>query len=72
MYTVFENEMKWYANEKIPGQLDYNVADAMLSLVQKYNIKVRGHNVFWDNPQNMPFGRVIFHQHSYPQLHQEG
>ncbi|XP_075095315.1 endo-1,4-beta-xylanase 4-like [Nicotiana tabacum] len=54
MYTVFENEMKWYANEKIPGQLDYNVADAMLSLVQKYNIKVRGHNVFWDNPQNMP------------------
>ncbi|XP_070048677.1 endo-1,4-beta-xylanase 5-like [Nicotiana tomentosiformis] len=54
MCTVFENEMKWYANEKIPGQLDYNVADAMLSLVQKYNIKVRGHNVFWDNPQNMP------------------
>ncbi|OIT27796.1 hypothetical protein A4A49_20291 [Nicotiana attenuata] len=53
-YTVFENEMKWYANEKIPGQLNYNVADAMLSLVQKYNIKVRGHNVFWDNPQNMP------------------
>nr|XP_009783073.1 PREDICTED: uncharacterized protein LOC104231720 [Nicotiana sylvestris] len=53
-YTVFENEMKWYANEKIPGQLDYNVADAMLSLVQKYNVKVRGHNVFWDNPQNMP------------------
>ncbi|XP_016466981.1 endo-1,4-beta-xylanase 5-like [Nicotiana tabacum] len=53
-YTVFKNEMKWYANEKIPGQLDYNVADAMLSLVQKYIIKVRGHNVFWDNPQNIP------------------
>ncbi|PHT98257.1 hypothetical protein BC332_32849 [Capsicum chinense] len=53
-YTVFENEMKWYTNEKIQGQQDYNVADAMLRLVQKHNIQVRGHNVFWNNPQNMP------------------
>ncbi|KAL5224635.1 hypothetical protein ABZP36_011274 [Zizania latifolia] len=47
--TTFENEMKWYSTEWIQNHEDYSVPDAMLNLAQKYNIKVRGHNVFWDD-----------------------
>nr|CAB3499838.1 unnamed protein product [Digitaria exilis]CAB3502996.1 unnamed protein product [Digitaria exilis] len=47
--ATFENEMKWYSTEWNQNQEDYRVADAMLKLVQKYGIKVRGHNVFWDD-----------------------
>ncbi|KAG8088562.1 hypothetical protein GUJ93_ZPchr0010g10066 [Zizania palustris] len=49
--ATFENEMKWYSTEWTQNNEDYRVADAMLKLAQKYNIKVRGHNVFW-NDQN--------------------
>ncbi|EEC66792.1 hypothetical protein OsI_33191 [Oryza sativa Indica Group] len=47
--ATFENEMKWYSNEWAQNNEDYRVADAMLKLAQKYNIKIRGHNVFWDD-----------------------
>ncbi|KAM0892887.1 hypothetical protein ACQ4PT_025465 [Festuca glaucescens] len=49
-FTVasFENEMKWYYTEWKRDHEDYSVPDAMLRLAQKHNIKVRGHNVFWD------------------------
>ncbi|RLN40202.1 endo-1,4-beta-xylanase A-like [Panicum miliaceum] len=47
--ATFENEMKWYGTEWNQNQEDYRVPDAMLKLVQKYGIKVRGHNVFWDD-----------------------
>ena len=47
--ATFENEMKWYSTEWSQNQEDYRVPDAMLKLVQKYGIKVRGHNVFWDD-----------------------
>ncbi|XP_047057208.1 endo-1,4-beta-xylanase 5-like [Lolium rigidum] len=49
-FTVasFENEMKWYYTEWKRDHEDYTVPDAMLRLAQKHNIKVRGHNVFWD------------------------
>ncbi|KAJ1295908.1 hypothetical protein BS78_01G259400 [Paspalum vaginatum] len=47
--ATFENEMKWYSTEWTQNHEDYRVADAMLKLVQKYGIKVRGHNVFWDD-----------------------
>uniref|UniRef100_A0A0D9XIU4 GH10 domain-containing protein n=1 Tax=Leersia perrieri TaxID=77586 RepID=A0A0D9XIU4_9ORYZ len=49
--ATFENEMKWYSTEWTQNNEDYRVPDAMLKLAQKYNIKVRGHNVFW-NDQN--------------------
>ncbi|XP_062201535.1 endo-1,4-beta-xylanase 4-like [Phragmites australis] len=48
-YATFENEMKWYSTEWSQNQEDYRVSDAMLKLAQKYGIKVRGHNVFWDD-----------------------
>jgi hypothetical protein len=47
--ATFENEMKWYGTEWVQNQEDYRVPDAMLKLMQKYGVKVRGHNVFWDD-----------------------
>ncbi|XP_074572095.1 endo-1,4-beta-xylanase 5-like [Curcuma longa] len=49
--TTFENEMKWYATEIVPGKEDYSAADAMLAFTKRHGIAVRGHNVFWDDPQ---------------------
>ncbi|EER98066.1 hypothetical protein SORBI_3002G053800 [Sorghum bicolor] len=47
--ATFENEMKWYSTEWTQNHEDYGVADKMLSLMQRHGIKVRGHNVFWDD-----------------------
>ncbi|GJM84354.1 hypothetical protein PR202_ga00015 [Eleusine coracana subsp. coracana] len=47
--ATFENEMKWYSTEWNQNQEDYRVPDAMLKLAKKHGIKVRGHNVFWDD-----------------------
>ncbi|KAK9941867.1 hypothetical protein M0R45_007560 [Rubus argutus] len=49
--TTFWDEMKWYSTESIQGREDYSVADAMLQFTQQNNIAVRGHSVFWDDPQ---------------------
>ncbi|KAI3707965.1 hypothetical protein L2E82_36932 [Cichorium intybus] len=53
-YTTFENEMKWYTNERIQNQEDYSAADALLQLTKSNGISVRGHNVFWDDPKFQP------------------
>ncbi|XP_059647892.1 endo-1,4-beta-xylanase 5-like [Cornus florida] len=53
--TTFENEMKWYSTEKSWGKEDYSVPDAMLNFAQKHGISVRGHNVFWDDPNFQPW-----------------
>jgi GH35 family endo-1,4-beta-xylanase len=60
-HATFENEMKWYSTEWTQNQENYNVPDAMLKMAQKYGIKVRGHNVFWDDQSSqmkwvMPLG----------------
>lgn len=47
-YAVFENETKWYANERRPGQPDYAGPDAMLAWCQANGIPVRGHCIFWE------------------------
>jgi GH35 family endo-1,4-beta-xylanase len=49
--TVFENEMKWYANEPSPGQETYADADALLQFAKQHGIGVRGHTVLWEDPQ---------------------
>lgn len=55
-YTVFENEMKWYETEHFPGQVNYSVPDAMLDLVAgQHGVKVRGHNVFWEESERQPW-----------------
>jgi len=54
--ATFENEMKWYSTEYNEGQEGFEVADKMLELAEKHNIKVRGHNVFWDDQSHqMPW-----------------
>ncbi|XP_062209158.1 endo-1,4-beta-xylanase 5-like [Phragmites australis] len=52
--TTFENEMKWYSTEPVPGREDYSVPDAMLAFAKSNGIAVRGHNVFWDQPSQQP------------------
>ncbi|XP_059446333.1 endo-1,4-beta-xylanase 5-like [Corylus avellana] len=49
--TVFENEMKWYANEPSQGEEKYDDADALLQFAQQLGIDVRGHTVLWEDPQ---------------------
>lgn len=49
--TTFENEMKWYANEPVPGQENYMDADALLQFAKQHNIAVRGHTVLWEDPR---------------------
>ena len=53
-WAVFGNELKWYAlNEGTPGggAANYSVPDAMVELLLKQGVKVRGHNVFWNVPR---------------------
>lgn len=52
--TTFEDEMKWYSTEPSWGHEYYSVADAMLQFARKHNVAVRGHNVFWEDPQYTP------------------
>ncbi|KAL4581112.1 hypothetical protein LXL04_017321 [Taraxacum kok-saghyz] len=53
-YTTFENELKWYTNERVQNQEDYSSADALLQFAKSNGISVRGHNVFWDDPKFQP------------------
>ncbi|WCJ17982.1 Endo-1 4-beta-xylanase 4 [Euphorbia peplus] len=53
-YTTFTNEMKWYSTESRQGTENYTVADSMLIFTRKNGIKVRGHNILWDNPDRQP------------------
>ncbi|XP_068646486.1 endo-1,4-beta-xylanase 5-like [Aristolochia californica] len=52
--AVFENELKWYVTERKPGQLNYTLADEMLSFVRANQILARGHNIFWEDPRYTP------------------
>ncbi|RWW42009.1 hypothetical protein BHE74_00052470 [Ensete ventricosum] len=51
--TTFENEMKWYSNEREQGKEQYADADAMVAFAKQHGIAVRGHNVVWNDPQDV-------------------
>ncbi|XP_022942689.1 uncharacterized protein LOC111447648 [Cucurbita moschata] len=53
-YATFTNELKWYSNEKVQGQENYTIPDAMLQFARRNGIKVRGHNIFWADPIYQP------------------
>ncbi len=53
-WAAFENESKWYSNERVQGRDDYRDADAMLAWCQANNIPVRGHCVFWEPERWQP------------------
>ncbi|CAN4084762.1 unnamed protein product [Withania somnifera] len=48
--TVFENELKWYKTEPLPGKFNYTVVDQMMEFVRKNKLIARGHNMFWADP----------------------
>ncbi|CAK9162088.1 unnamed protein product [Ilex paraguariensis] len=52
--AVFENELKWYATEPKPGQINYTLADQMLEFIRANQIIARGHNIFWEDPKYTP------------------
>ncbi|XP_051146893.1 endo-1,4-beta-xylanase 5-like [Andrographis paniculata] len=52
--AVFENELKWYATEGKPGQVNYTIPDQMLAFVRRNQMVARGHNIFWENPRFNP------------------
>lgn len=47
-WAVFENESKWYSNQRVPDQDYYAVADAMAKWCRDNGIPVRGHCLFWE------------------------
>lgn len=53
-WAVFENELKWYSNERQPGREDYSRADAMAAWCQQNGIPVRGHCIFWEPERWQP------------------
>ncbi|KAK3035724.1 hypothetical protein RJ639_033426 [Escallonia herrerae] len=52
--TTFRNEMKWYSTETEQGHENYTIPDAMVKFAKQNDISVRGHNIFWDNPEFQP------------------
>lgn len=58
--TSLENEMKWYYTERVQGQENYTVADAMVAFAKQRRVSVRGHNILWDNPlNNLKWARAL-------------
>ncbi|XP_047341694.1 endo-1,4-beta-xylanase 1-like [Impatiens glandulifera] len=47
-WSVFGNELKWYWTEAQQGNLNYRDADELLKLCNSFNMKVRGHCIFWE------------------------
>lgn len=45
--VVDENSMKWYATEKTPGQITYDMADLKLQWAEANGLAMRGHCLFW-------------------------
>ncbi|KAL6963723.1 hypothetical protein U1Q18_034728 [Sarracenia purpurea var. burkii] len=52
--AVFENELKWYATEPKPGQVNYTISDRLLEFLRANQIVARGHNIFWEDPKYNP------------------
>ncbi|KDP44504.1 hypothetical protein JCGZ_16337 [Jatropha curcas] len=40
--------------ESVQGRENYAVADAMVKFAQVHGIRIRGHNIFWDDPRYQP------------------
>ena len=47
-WAVPENEMKWPTTDKSPDTIDYSLADRLVDWCIAHDIKVRGHNLFWN------------------------
>ncbi len=49
--AVTENAVKWGNMERRQGEVNYAIADGILSWTEQNNIPLRGHNLFWGIPQ---------------------
>ncbi len=47
-----ENEMKWATNEEMDDYKNYEDADWLIAWCKLYDIKVRGHNLFWNEKKD--------------------
>jgi endo-1,4-beta-xylanase len=61
--TTPGNTMKWQTIEPSQGQFSYTQGDAVVSLAQQHNMKVRGHTLVWHNQlagwvNNLPGNQV--------------
>ncbi|MBN2507270.1 MAG: endo-1,4-beta-xylanase [Verrucomicrobia bacterium] len=48
--AVTENALKWHSMERVRGQVDHAIVEAMLDWTAQHEIPLRGHNVFWGVP----------------------
>ena len=53
-YAVPANELKWKANEKVEGQLDFEYGDLMRDLFKSWDVPFRGHTLFWGVADRTP------------------
>jgi GH35 family endo-1,4-beta-xylanase len=51
--AVTENALKWHDMEREPGQVNYAIVDAILAWTDRYEIPLRGHNIFWGIPNRV-------------------
>ena len=59
-YAVHENALKWYDCEKQYGAVDYSVADRIWEYCHDFNIRMRGHCIFWEKDELiMPWLRSL-------------
>lgn len=49
--AVTENAVKWGNMERLRGEVNYKVVDAILNWTEENHIPLRGHNLFWGIPQ---------------------
>lgn len=49
--AVTENALKWGNMERLKGEVNYAVVDAILNWTEANHIPLRGHNIFWGIPQ---------------------
>ncbi len=51
-WAVFENDMKWPSTDPTPNGPDYSKPDSLIDFCLKNDIKVRGHNLFWNQMED--------------------
>ncbi|XP_076077331.1 anti-sigma-I factor RsgI6-like [Mytilus galloprovincialis] len=53
-WGVPENALKWKLMEWTKGHINYNKGMDAVKKLRAHGIKVRGHNMFWDDPNHIP------------------
>jgi len=54
-WAVMDNDAKWELNEKEQGVVSYASADSIYDFCSKNEIKMRGHCLFWADPDHVQY-----------------